>query len=147
MHVSVAISMLLEYLYFLCLSHVSAGTDVPVQCHHHCHHPVLQFLPAEFLDALGSGHRHWSVSACCTLQFPHQAKVRPPPCQKKTKKVKSPPGGIIYLGSNPTPCLKWNWIGIFKMSPKYVMYRYCENICTVSRSSSVEIAICLYFIY
>ena len=47
---------------------------VHLLCRHHRHHPVLQLLPAELLDAFCSGHRGGPAPACPAVQHPLQVR-------------------------------------------------------------------------
>lgn len=56
-------------------SPLPAGDHVLVLCHNPGHHPVLQLLPAEFLDAFRPGHRDRGRPPAVTVQPLAQAQV------------------------------------------------------------------------
>lgn len=55
-----------------------AGHHVLVLCHHSGHHPVLQLLPAKFLDAFSPGHCYGGRPAAVALQPLAQVQVSTP---------------------------------------------------------------------
>lgn len=56
-------------------SPLPAGDRVLVLCRNPGHHPVLQLLPAEFLDAFRPGHRNGGRPPAVTVQPLAQVQV------------------------------------------------------------------------